>query len=301
MKQTKIAIIGAGAVGTTTAYTLILKNIPAEIILVDIDAKRCMAEVLDLDDAVPFCKTSSIKAGSMQDAQTADIVIIAAGARQKEGQPRSELLAANKKIITDILTQLKPQPHTIIIMVTNPVDALTWLALKLTNLPATQIFGSGTLLDSLRLRGLLACKFDISERSIHAYILGDHGENQFPAWSLSTIGGTPLINFPLLDQQMREGLAQETRDKVYKIIEGKGATFFGVASCVAALCENIIYDQKRVTPVSCLCKEYGVCLNVPVVIGKNGIEKYLPLSFSEEEKILMKKAAQAQKELCKNL
>ena len=171
MNSAKIAIIGAGAVGSTIAYTLLSKNTNAEIFLIDIDEKRCKGEVLDLADTLSFCKTSHIQLGSIKDAKNADIIIIAAGARQKIDQPRIELFKQNKKILENIINKLLPiKKEAIIIIVTNPVDLLTLHTLKLTKHPASQVFGSGTILESMRLRGLLAEKLSISIHSIHAYI-----------------------------------------------------------------------------------------------------------------------------------
>lgn len=298
--STKIAIIGAGAVGTTTAYALILKNIAAEIILIDIDKTRCKGEFLDLSDAIPFCKTSVLHEGNLEDANIADIIIICAGARQKIGQPRLELLTQNKDIIANIFTTVKPKNNAIIIMVTNPVDLLTLYAMKLTNCDSSHIMGSGTLLDSQRLRNILAHTLNISERSIHAYMLGEHGDSQFPAWSLATINGIQITQFPGINPKILEQIGNEARMRVYEIIKCKGSTYFGVATCVTALCEIILYDQKRLVPVSCFSKEFNICLNLPVILGNHGIEKYLPLPLSPEEQKFLKKSAEVLQELAKS-
>ncbi len=293
MHAIKIAIIGAGSVGTTLAYTLMQRNLPAEIDLIDVNEKRCKGEILDLQDALPFYKTSTIKSGAPTDAKNADIIIIAAGARQAIGQSRIELLQQNEKIIADIIKQITPlKKDAILIMVTNPVDILTMQALKLSKLPETQVFGSGTILDSMRLRELIAEHLKLSPRSIHAYVLGEHGESQVPAWSISSIAGTPILEHPNLDINILSKLSQEARNRVYEIISCKGATFYGVASCVASMIENIIFDQKIITLLSCWSEEYQLCMSLPCILGKTGIEKQLLLKLSEHEQQLLKSSAE---------
>ncbi len=296
MKHTKISIIGAGAVGSTIAYALLLKNIAAEICLVDINEMRCRGEILDLSDALSFCGPSLIHSETTKDAGKSDIIIIAAGKRQEPGEDRIALLKANKKIIKSILEELQPiNKGTILIMVTNPVDILTLYAQELLNHPRSQIFGSGTFLDTQRLRGLLSAKLNIAEQSIHAYILGEHGDTQFPAWSSARVAGVPLKDFSLSDQELNQ-MANETRKKAYEIIECKGATFYGIATCVAALCRTIIFDQKRATPVSCYQEKYDVCLSIPVILGENGIEQQLHLPLDDQEKQNLEHSVQAIKE-----
>lgn len=284
MKHSKIAIIGAGSVGTTTAYTLILQNIIAEIILVDIDEIRCRGEILDLSDALSFGSTSKIRSGTTQDASQADIIVIAAGVRQKPEQTRLELVKSNQKIISSIMQQIKPiNQNAIIIMVTNPVDVMTLCAQECSGLPKSQVIGSGTFLDSLRLRGLISQKLHIAEQSIHAYILGEHGDSQFVAWSGARIACTPLIDFSGLNKKELNNLEQAARNKAYEIIKCKGSTNFGIAACVAAMCRTIIFDEKFVMPISCYIKEFGISMSLPVILGENGIEQILPMKLNNEE------------------
>ena len=201
----------------------------------------------------------------------------------------------NKKIIKSILQEIQPiNKESVIIMVTNPVDVLTLYAQELVNHPRSQLFGSGTFLDTQRLRGLLSKKLQIAEQSIHAYILGEHGDTQFPAWSCARVAGIPLQDFSLSEKEL-EAMARETKEKAYEIIKCKGATFYGIATCVAALCRTIIFDQKRVTPVSCYLEQYDVCMSVPVVLGKNGIKAILQLPLNKKEKEQLDQSAQALK------
>jgi len=285
MKHSKIAIIGAGSVGSTTAYALILKSIAAEIILIDIDEPRCHGEILDLSDALTFDGSSKIRSGSSADAAQADIIIIAAGRAQKPGETRRELLTTNKKIIADIFATIKPiNPAAIIIMVTNPVDPLTALAQSISDLPIHQVFGTGTFLDTLRLRGHIAEKFNIARESIHAYIIGEHGDSQCVAWSSAEIAGTPITQFPDMHEKNFEAIAQKVKNIAYDIIACKGSTHFGIATCVAKICNAIVFDQKLIMPLSTYIKDYDVVFSMPVVVGENGIEKIIPIPLNDNER-----------------
>ncbi len=297
MEYTKIAIIGAGAVGTTTAYALMLSDVAAEIMLVDINEVRCRGEILDLSDALSFYEASKIRGGTAQDARDAHIIIIAAGARQEPDQDRLELLKTNKRIITSVIESLKPiNKEAIIIMISNPLDLLTLHAQEIADLPRNQIFGTGTYLDSKRLQGFLAQKLNVAEQSIQAYILGEHGDTQFPAWSCSDVEGVRLSQFGL-DQKELDAIAQATKDKAYEIIACKGATFYGIAACVTSICESIVFDQKRALPLSVYVPEFDVCLSMPAVLGSKGIEKMLPIKLSDEEQKLLKTSAKKLREL----
>lgn len=281
---TKIAIIGTGSVGATTAYACLMRNITAEIMLVDVDEIDCKGEVLDLSDALSFSQTSKVSQSTLKEAGQADIIIITAGKAQKEGQTRAELLQTNQKIIKQIINDLKPiNKNAVLIMVTNPVDTLTWYAQQIANLPKNQIFGSGTLLDSQRLRNFISKEINIAEQSIHAYVLGEHGDSQFAAFSAGRIGGMPLTHF--LKQYQLDALAKKAQEKVYEIISCKGCTCYGVAACLAATCENIIFDQNRIMPVSTYIKRFNVCMSMPSAIGATGVKHTIipPLSSHEED------------------
>ena len=300
MKTPKIAIIGAGSVGTTTAYALILQNTAAEIILVDVNEVRCRGEILDLSDVLPFSQTTLVHTGSMADAGQADIIIIAAGARQKQGQSRLDLLETNKKVIASIIRSMQPiAPNTIIIMVSNPLDILTLHAQNLAGLPRSQIFGTGTFLDSLRLRELIAQRIGVAQSSIHAYILGEHGDSQFPAWSLAHVDGLSLSSFAQLTQEVLDSIAQQARDKAYEIISCKDATFFGIATCVTKMCHAILFDQKLILPLSVYQEKMGVCMSMPVVLGKSGIEKQLDVVLSPDEQQKLERSAEALRKMAK--
>jgi len=289
MEHTKIAIIGAGAVGATTAYALMLRSIATEIILVDIDETRCEGEILDLSDALSFGRASKIKRGTIEDAKKSNIIIICAGARQKPGQKREELLETNKKVVTSIIKKLKPtNPNAIMIMVTNPVDVMTYFAQQECDLPKGQIFGTGTFLDTQRIRRLVAHTLEIADQSVHAYVIGEHGDTQFAAWSSASIAGRPISDFPQINKNILDKFLLVAKKKANEIIKCKGATFFGIAACVSAMCENIIFDRKYVMPLSTHIQTFDVCMSIPVVLGKKGIERIMEIPLDQEERELFK-------------
>lgn len=298
MKHTKIAVIGTGNVGATIAYSLMMRNEVAEILLVDKNIERCKGEFYDLTDSLSFCRASNIQNSTYKEACQADIIIICAGRAQKPGESRLDLLKSNSEIIRSIINQMKPiRSDSIIIMVTNPVDLMTLVAQQEAGLPKNQIFGSGTFLDTQRLRGIISQKLQIAQQSIHAYILGEHGKSQFAAWSSANIGGIPINNFKELDQQFFENAEICTIEKVNEIIKCKGFTNFGIASCVSAICEDIIFDKKRIAPVSCYVEKFGVCLSLPAVLGEKGIEKILDLKLDHKEEKKLEESAKKLKDI----
>ena len=298
MKHSKIAVIGAGSVGSTTAYALLLSNVTGEVLLVDIDEKRCKGEVLDLSDALPFCEASKVKTGTPREAGQADIIVITAGLAQQPGQTRIDLAEKNAQIICEIVGSLEPiNPHAIILIVSNPVDVMTLCAQRFSGLPRNQVFGSGTLLDSQRLRGSISKLIGIAEQSIHAYIIGEHGDTQLPVWSSVQAGGIPIINFPQLTVEKRDEIAHATRKKAYEIIECKRATFYGIAACIAQICEAIIFDQKMIMPLSTYVQEYDVALSMPVVLGERGIEQQLAIPLSADERAKLEESARHLREV----
>lgn len=298
MNKSKIAIIGAGNVGATTAYSLMMKNIASKIILIDINEVKCKGEVYDLCDALSFSNTSQVIAGNLKEAGQSDIAIISAGIPQKPGQSRIDLLNINIKIIKDIINGMQPlNPELIIIVVTNPVDILTFVIQQISGLPKNQVFGSGTLLDTQRLRGLISDKVKIAQQSIHVYILGEHGDSQFTAWSNATIAGRGIIDFKNLNIEKLEYMANSAKLKAYEIINCKGSTSFGISACVSAYCQNIVFDTKRITPISCYIKELDVCMSMPAVLGSKGIEQILIPSFNQQEILKLHDSANKLKKL----
>ncbi|HJM68546.1 MAG TPA: lactate/malate dehydrogenase family protein [Candidatus Babeliales bacterium] len=302
MKQTQIAIIGAGSVGTATAYNLILINIVSEIILVDCNTKKCQAEVDDLADTLPWSTTRSIRTGNYKEAAQADIIIICAGKPQQPGQSRADLVTDNAKIIRSIFNEMGPiSKDSIIIMVTNPVDTLTQLAQNLSGLPTNQVIGSGTLLDTIRWRGFISKEITTGEQSIEAYVIGEHGENQVALISSANIEGVPLDEYPKLGNKKLEELAKKAKLKVYGLVENKGCAEFGVAACVTALCKCIIFNENLVTPVVTYSKEYKTCMSLPVNLGAKGIFEQVYIATNEKEQQALQESAEQLRKMYKSI
>lgn len=282
--STKIAIIGTGRVGATIAYTLIIKNLASTIIMVDSNVERCEGEVRDIADVLAFSETAHIEQGTCKEACDADIVIIAAGfAQQGPHETRRELAAKNRGIIESIMRNIGPLvPTACIIVVTNPVDLMTMAALASSKRPATKVFGSGTWLDTQRLRRYLGLELGVSPHSLDAFVIGEHGDAQLVPWEHAHIGGLNMAKSGI-PQETLDAIAKKTAYEAYAIIEKKCATYYGIAACVADMCETIIFDQKKVMPVSCFIPDLGVCLSMPVVLGKEGIERNLMVPLSQEE------------------
>ncbi len=297
MKHTTVAIIGVGAVGSTIAYALLLKNSVSEIILIDVDITRCSGEVKDLADVLGLSYASKVSQGTYEDAKRADIIIMAAGRPQKPGEPRTVLIDANKGIIKSVVASLKGlNPNVLFIVVANPLDVLTAYAYKHLGLPAGQVFGAGTFLDSQRLKHFLTCQTGIAEESIEAFVVGEHGDSQSVAWSITRIAGSPVERFGITEK-MKEDIARAVRNEAYDIIQAKGATFYGIATCVATLCDMIIYNTRQVVPLAWYHEEYGVCMSLPVILTDRGIERVVPVDFTPTEREALVKSAAALKPL----
>ncbi|CAG8526883.1 5079_t:CDS:2 [Funneliformis caledonium] len=298
VQRSRVAIIGAGSVGATIAFALLLQKVSSEIILVDIVEETVQGQVLDLSDA-DFITSTQTRGGTFQEAGQCDIIIITAGAKQKPGETRVELIARNYKILDNVIGTMKPiNPHAILLLVANPVDVLTYIAQKLSGLPKNQVFGSGTFLDSARLRLKLASLIGVAENAIHCYVLGEHGDSQFIAWSSGHVGGKPLLDFPEIKAIDKDAIAKEISGKAYEIIKLKGATYFGIAGCVSMLVQCIILNQRHVRPLSTFVEEYGCVLSMPVVLGGNGVERIIEVHLSSDEKVRLQQSAKALKEIC---
>lgn len=287
MNSHTIAIIGAGAVGTTTAYTLLMKNIASRILLVDINEKKVDGEVLDLEDSLQFSTSGAIARGTYADARNVDIIILTAGVARKPDQSRFDLLKDNRVIIESIFKNLKKiKSSTIIVVVSNPVDVITYWAQELSGLPKNQVFGTGTGLDTARLHVEVAKELNVHPRSISGYVLGEHGDSGFVAWS--TVHAAGLLVNKILDAKKRKEIEEKVRTKAFDIIHRKGATFYGIAGVTANIVEAIIHDQRRIFMVSPrITKWNGIsneCLGVPAVIGKNGVESICEMELPAMEK-----------------
>ena len=293
----KITIIGAGNVGATTAYAILLKNLAAEVILIDINDKKEAGEVWDIADGLGVLESGGIRQGNFADARAADVLIITAGLAQRAGGgTRLDLFAKNKEIMTSIFTAIGPlDRQTIVLVITNPVDALVAHVQKISGLPRTQVFGSGTTLDTARLRRCLSERLNVSPRNVHGYVLGEHGDSGFVAWSTVTVGGVPVIKLPGFSPALAEEVEIEIRQSANKIIARKGATFYGIATVITKILEAILADAELVLPVSTRLTNWngvsGVCLGAPAVIGRRGIVRHWPLSLTATEKKKLRAAA----------
>lgn len=279
-------------VGAATAYAIALKEIASDIVLIDIAEDLARGQAMDIADATAYTNGVTIRVGDYTEIAEDDIVVITSGAPQKPGQSRRELIATNAKIMTDVVQQVMAQGKPVfILVVANPVDVLTYVALKVSGLPKERVFGSGTTLDSARLRVTLANRLGVSQRHVHAYILGEHGDSSFPALAAANFAGIPLDKFPGFTPDMTDHIQDEIRDKVYKIIETKKSTYFGIGHSVAKLVEALTAPTGSIYPVCSLTDgEYGlhdVVVGLPSLITPDGVKILdgYPLSKSETEQL----------------
>ena len=293
-RAARVAVVGTGNVGSTFAYALLLSGLAAEIVLIDANQARAEGEAMDLNHAVPFAHPTRIWAGAYEDCAGAAVTVIAAGANQRPGESRLDLVKRNAAIFRGIVpTVARHNPDGILLIATNPVDALTHASLKLSGLPKERVIGSGTILDTARFRQLLSRHFNVDARSIHAFIVGEHGDSEVPVWSLANIAGMRLeeycaANDVPLDRAALAEIFIQTRDAAYQIIERKGATYYAVAAGLMRIVEAILRDQGTVLSVSTLVDdgslgEGDVCLSLPTVVGRNGVERVLKLDLSQSE------------------
>ena len=294
----KAAIIGCGFVGTSIAFSLVQKGIFSELVLIDANEKKAEGEAMDLSHGLPFTKPMEIKAGGYEDIADCAMIIITAGANQKPGETRLDLVHKNVEIYKSIIPKIveKNQEATLLI-VSNPVDIMTYVALKLSGYPSHKVIGSGTVLDTARLKYLLSRHLDVDSRSIHAFIIGEHGDSELAVWSAANVSGIPLNHFCELrgyfdHMESMDRIYQSVRDSAYEIIEKKGATYYGVAMAVCRIAESVIRNEHSIMPISVyLDGLYGlhdICLSIPTVVGQEGAEKVLdiPLDLMEMGKLV---------------
>lgn len=297
----KISVIGAGQVGSSAAYTLLLRGVAREVCLIDINMQKARAEALDISHATTFAYASKIYAGDYQDMKGSDVIIMAAGANQKPGESRMDLIERNVVILKQIVEQiLKYAPKAFILVASNPVDIMTYDILKLSGLPKNQVFGSGTILDTSRFRTLLGDYLGVSSKSVHANVLGEHGDTEVLTWSNGDVGTLPLALVAEktacpLTEEIKQCIDENVRKAAYWIIEGKGATFFGIASGLTRICQAISTNENAVLTVSSFHEDVegvkNVCLSLPSIVNKNGVDKVLYPTLSKEEHLLLQKSA----------
>jgi len=304
--KNKVSIIGAGMVGSTLAYSLVIQDVAEEVALIDINKKLAKAQVMDLQHAAPFTRHTNIKVGSYSDCKDSAVVAITCGAAQKPGETRLDLIGKNTKIIKEIIPQIfKANPKAVVLMITNPVDVLTYAAISMYPSKKNQIIGSGTTLDSARFRHLISKKLNINTQSIHAYIMGEHGDSEFPVWSTASVGNSSLDDYKKLSKKDKQNIFEGARKAAYAIIAGKQSTYYGIGSAAAYIIRSILHDKRTVLPVSHLIENvYGVnkvCLSTPVIVGRGGVVGALPLRLSKEEKASFMKSAQVLKKAIKSI
>ncbi len=291
---TKVAVVGAGSVGATLAYACLIRGIGRTIALYDVNADKTRAEVLDLNHGLQFVPQATVVGSDdIEVCRGADLVVVTAGAKQKPGQTRLELAGANVALCRTLVPRLlEVAPDAVLLLVTNPVDVVTYAALKYSGLPSRRVFGSGTVLDSSRLRLLVAEHCGVAVQNVHAYIAGEHGDSEIPLWSSASIGSVPLLAWevpgrPALDAAAREEIVRRVVGAAGEIIRGKGATNYAVGLAAARVIEAVLRDQRQVLPVSSLLDGIAgigdVCLSLPSVVDRLGVDTVLPSPLSEQE------------------
>jgi L-lactate dehydrogenase len=298
---TRVAVVGTGAVGSTFAFALLLSGLASEILLVDANERKAEGEAMDLLHAVPFARTAHVWAGPIEDCRGAAVTVISAGAAQRPGETRLDLVQKNAAIFRELVPRIaEANPDGIIVVATNPVDVLTYLTYRISGLPAARVIGSGTVLDTARFRMLLAEHYGVDPRSVHAHMAGEHGDSEVPVWSSANIAGMPLRDFGTTtgignDPAALERIYTDTRDAAYQIIERKGATFYAVAAGLVRIVQAILRDQHTVLSVSSLIRDYygisDVYLSLPTVIGRHGVERIVPLGLSADEAAGLRRSA----------
>ena len=300
----KVGVVGAGGVGTAIAYATLIRGVAREVALYDVDEPKVRAEVLDLAHGTPFTSADAMVGGADPEVLAgSEIVVVTAGAKQKPGQTRLDLAGHNVEILRTLLPTVQAvAPEALIVLVTNPVDVLTLVAQRITGLPAGRVIGSGTLLDTSRLRWLLAGRAGVHTSSVHASILGEHGDTEFPAWSSARIGPVPLLEWPdaaapLFTRADLDAIAHTVTHAAYEVIQGKSATTYAVGVATTRLLEAVLRDQHAILPVSTVLDGphglHDVALSLPCVVGRHGVERVIPLELDEAERARLEASAEA--------
>jgi len=300
-RPVRIAIVGAGAVGATIAYAAMIQGLAHEIVLIDSVAGKAEAEAKDLMHGSMFVPAVNVSAGDLELCRGARIVVITAGAKQQPGQTRLELVATNTGIYREMIPKiLSHAPETLLLVVSNPVDVLTYVSLKISALPRARVIGSGTVLDTSRFRSLLSKRMDVAVGNIHAYIVGEHGDSEVPLWSSAQVANVPLESFstptcPRLTETDRVEIFHGVRDAAAQVIAAKGATNWAVGLAVVRILQAVLRDEQSVLTVSSLLEDYcgisGVCISVPCLVGRHGVGATLPLPYSGSELAALKRSA----------
>lgn len=304
-------VVGAGAVGTTYVYALVQTGLAGQIVLIDIDRNRLQGEVMDLSHGLPFVPPVEIRPGDYADCVDADLIVVTAGAKQTAGQSRPELIRRNADIVKTICDEIgKSNSQAVLVMVTNPVDALTHVALKRLRWPRHRIIGSGTVLDSARFRYMLSQHCRVDARNVHAYILGEHGDSEVAAWSMTHIAGLPMKQYCRLCQncdskELHQQVVRRVRDSAYHIIDYKGSTYYAIGLSLTRISAAILRDEHGILTVSVLLQgEYDindVCLSVPCVLGKTGVERIITGELADDERSALSESARIVRNLLETI
>ncbi|MBQ1555770.1 MAG: L-lactate dehydrogenase [Clostridia bacterium] len=297
----KVAVVGCGFVGSASAFALMESGLFSEMVLIDVSREKAEGEALDISHGLPFAKPMQIYAGDYSDIADAAVIIVTAGAGQKPGETRLDLVKKNVGIFQSIIPQIaKVNQEGILLVVANPVDILTYTAARLSGFPENRVFGSGTVLDTARLKYLLGQHLGVDSRSIHAFIIGEHGDSEIAAWSSANVSGIPLNSFCEMrghhnHQSSMERIADDVKNSAYEIINRKGATYYGIAMSVKRICEAIVRDEKSILPVSSIQHDNygisGIALSMPAIVGKNGVEGTVPIELNGQEALALKRSA----------
>lgn len=306
----KVAVIGCGFVGSSSAFALMQSGLFSEMVLIDADTKRAEGEAMDISHGISFARPMQIYAGNYDDITDAAIIVITAGANQKPDETRLDLIKKNAAIMKSIVGEIKKRDFGgILLIVSNPVDILTLIALKESGYPSNRVIGSGTVLDTGRFKYLLGEHLDVDSRSVHAFIIGEHGDSELAAWSNARIGGLKVNDFCELrghfnHEQSMKKIFENVRNSAYEIIERKHATYYGIAMAVKRICESIVRNEKSILPVSSLMTgEYGlndVVLSIPAVVDETGVQKVIPIELNDEELTKLKDSANILKDIAKD-
>lgn len=302
----KVGVVGTGMVGTSFAYALMQRSLASELVLIDIDHARAEGEAMDLNHGLPFVRPMRIYAGTYADLAGADLIVIAAGANQRPGETRLDLLNRNVAIFREIIPSiLAANDDGIIVVATNPVDILTTIGAQIAGPAANRVIGSGTILDTARFRYLLGQHYGVDPRSVHAYIVGEHGDSELALWSLANIAGVRLVDFvgangQGYNQAALDAILEQTRNAAYEIIKRKRATYYAIGLGLLAIAEAVLRDQHTVMTISSLMNgQYGVsgiAISLPTIVGRDGAEEVLNLPLSEQEIALFQRSAGILKE-----
>lgn len=311
LNKQKCAVIGCGYVGAATAYTLAINGIFSEIVLLDAKHKKAHGEAMDIVHGLPFVHPVKVYAGDYDDLTDCSLIIIVAGAGQKEGETRLDLVEKNVRIFKSIIPEItKRNRECILLVLSNPVDILTYVTLKLSGFPPQKVIGSGTVLDTARFKYLLGERLKVDMRNIHAFIIGEHGDSELAVWSSANVSGIDLDEYVRIcefDTKMEDlyTLYDEVKNAAYEIIDGKGATYFAIAMSACRIIKAITRNEHSVLTVSSLANgHYGiddVCIGIPCIVGENGVEKVLDIPLSSSEQEYLKQSVSTLDSVIKNL